>query len=178
MASGLLIVGLLLNVTGVVVGSSRDLARLLQSILDRSWRLAQRLRSRLAASLRRLFRRPLPTVIASGACGISVASGGSGTAFVWDSIPDDAELPAVIQSLRLRTDSLRQMLEHDRNQNHAESGRVTDRVNSLAADFERALSEIQERIDDFDTKPSGQRAFGAVLVICGTAMMSVAGFVS
>ncbi len=67
----------------------------------------------------------------------------------------------------------------------AESKRPTEDVERLSRDSKRLhdtvedrLLALDQRIDDFDVKPAGQRALGALLVLCGTVLMFAAGLLA
>ena len=178
MAMALLVVGLVMNAAGIALGSSRDLAALFRSL---SGRIRSSL-SALAAGVRSVWRRlrgktPPGNVYSVGGIA-SVSASASGSALVWSGMPDGLSPEEAIGRLVSRTDALREMLA-------AEAKRHSDDVERISGDdrqFREAAEErfraLDERIDDFDVKPAGQRALGALLVLCGTVTMFAGGLLA
>lgn len=183
--SFLIVVGMTMNIFGVVLGSFRDLsseARALGRFLTRPGRPQV---ARVRDFWRRLRGKAPESHAASVSGGASVSVGASGTAFVWYDIPDDLETPQVLDRLKRRTDSLQQMVRHEAAARVEAVDALQARIDALQARIadaqqqsERGLSSIRERIDDIDVKPAGQRAFGALLVILGTALMAIGGLLA
>jgi hypothetical protein len=174
-AIALLTLGCIMNVVGVILGSSRDLvvlgsaiAEYARSLATSAWQLARRLWMRV------LGRKQDAQVLGISGSAHAVSSG-KATLFTWNDIPDDLSVDEVVLRLRSRTDSLRDMLEHERSVRSDVVDRVDARVRDVEAELDTGLKALDARIDDIDVKPAGQRAIGAVLIICGSALMFIGG---
>ena len=173
MGLALLLTGLTMNVVGVAVGSSRDLQALGASLLGGFGRARRSLRMSINSITRRLRRQPAPGHSLSVSDAGHVTSSAEGRILAWNPVPDDPLLAVAV--LRERTDNLHELLKSESVQRAETLGSLTSEIAELEAVVGKGLSKMETRIDDFDVKPAGQRALGAVLVIAGTALMAVAG---
>jgi len=178
MAVTLLVIGLLMNVSGVALGSSRDLTWFvrrircqLASVVHAVGSRVRRLRLRLSGQKQQ--RRDICVSVNA-----TVTSSVSATGSVWRGVPDGLEPTDAIQRLRDRTDTLYEMLARESARRSEEIQRLTDESQACKHQLESDLATLRSHIDDFDVKPAGMRATGAVLVICGSALMFVAGLIS
>ena len=171
----LLVIGLLLSVAGIVLGSSRDLTALVHLVLAKAHMLFGTVASRVGVWWRRLRRRPNGTSVSVPlAGGVAGASGGSAYLDVWNPVPDD-DLDTAIARLRERDETLRSMIARASSRQREEISRLEREHASLSAALRREVGRLEGRIDDFDVKPAGQRALGALLVVCGTMLMALGG---
>lgn len=177
MGAALLVLGLLMNVAGVVLSSSRDLAGLWRAvgaaILARCHAARGWLRRRWAALTGKRADAQVHAV--SGSAGISV--GGSGTVFAWNPAPDGMDLETAIKRFRDRTDNLNEMISFEGKQRSEGDARLHSRVEEVDERLTRSVEALEERVDDFDVKPAGQRAIGALLVLGGTILMFTGGLI-
>ncbi len=172
----LLAAGLALNVTGICLGSSRDLGTVWSAVAASTQRMLSRGRSWILLTWRRMLRRPGPSSSGSASisAGVAVASGGTGHAWAWNPVPDDDVATAVVR-LRERDETLREMIGHESNRRCEDVRRLESVHSELTSTVREEVQRLNDRIDDFDVKPAGQRGLGAVLVVCGTIMMTVGG---
>ncbi|ADH86827.1 hypothetical protein [Desulfurivibrio alkaliphilus] len=170
----LFIVGLLMNLTGIVIGSSRDLTKLCKRVLETlTMALAWVLRW-LRRQWSRIWKRPKRAEGHAVLSGVGVGTfTGSCSAYSWNSVPEGIDLPAAIERLRARTDTLQHMMKKEEANRVADVAKLFARLDGLTQDLHTETVSLNEKIDDFDVKPAGQRAIGALLVICGTILMAI-----
>jgi hypothetical protein len=65
---------------------------------------------------------------------------------------------------------------HEAARRTEEIEQLSSRAGQLERTVESRFGALDARIDDFDVRPAGRRAMGAVLVICGSALMFAAQF--
>jgi len=174
----LLVIGLLMNISGVALGSSRDLTWFARRIRSQLVSAANAVGSRLRQLWFRLSGQKQHRKIICGTGNITLTSSVSATASVWRGVPDGVEPAEAIRRLRDRTDTLHDMLASESARRSDEVQRLTRESEELKHQLDSDLATLHSRIDDFDVKPAGMRATGAVLVICGSALMFVAGLMS
>jgi hypothetical protein len=167
----LLVAGLVMNATGVAMGSSRDLSRLCRAAGDRIAKRTHAIVSRTRALWARIRRREVATQVLSVEGAGHTVFGGSATVFAWDAVPDGLEPAQAIARLRSRTDNLHQMIAFESTRRREDVDRLSQEVSSLGVSTESRLTALDSRIDDLDVKPARQRAMGAILVICGSILM-------
>lgn len=173
----LLVIGLLMNVVGVILSSSRDLAGLWigwTAAVTAGHRVAYGwLRRKWAAITRRRVDARVQAVSGSA----SASFGGSGTVFVWNTAPDGMDLETAIARFRDRTDNLHDMVSFEATRRAEEDAQLSVRLEELATSLTSSVEALEERVHDFDVKPAGQRAIGALLVVGGTFLMFAGGLV-
>ncbi len=175
----LLVVGLAMNVVGVALSSLRDLAGLWGALAQRLRHYQQRTVARLRATWRRLRGIQPQVHYVSGSSGVSVGvSSDAGGITVWNAMSDDLDAEEAIRRLRTRTDSLSERVSIERSQRLEEVARLRERASDLEQEMKLQAQALHIRIDDIDVKPAGQRATGALLVICGSILMFLGGLMS
>lgn len=106
MAIAMFVTGLVMNITGVALGSSRDLASLARGIVARVGSLLARVRGWFRLQWSRVRRQHQDAEVLSVSGHGSTTSCGSGTFVAWNPVPDGIDLPTAIERLRSRTDNL------------------------------------------------------------------------
>lgn len=176
MGVALIVTGLLMNIVGVALSSSRDLKALGRTVGSVVAARFRRVMSWLRRGWTRLRGLKVDSQVQSVSGSGSVASGAYGTAFAWNPAPDGMDLETAIQRFRDRTDNLHDMVKFESERRVEEDGRISQRLEELATGLAASVAQLEERVDDFDVKPAGQRAIGALLIVCGTILMFVGSF--
>lgn len=174
----LLVLGLLMNVAGVVLSSSRDLAGLWRTVGASTlakWHAARGwLRREWAALTGKKVGTQVRPVSGSSA---NISDGSSCSVFAWEPAPDGMDLETAIRRFRNRTDNLNEMISFEGKQRSEGDARLHSRVEKVDKRLTRSVETLEERVDDFDVKPAGQRAVGALLVVGGTILMFTGGLI-
>jgi len=175
MAIPLLVVGFVMNVLGVMIGSWRDLAKATTVTRSAVRAATHSVLTRLKALWRRLFGGRASQTFAVLGVADAVASGGSVSISVWPAIDDALSPEEKVDKLIMRTQTLHEL--HLRQSEHqvAATNRLTTDLAEVGARLTTSIEHLDQRIYDIDDKPVTQRAFGAVLVLCGTALMFAGG---
>jgi len=176
MALVLLVTGLVMNVVGVLLGSSRDLSRLVRDTIHRAASTVAHLRARFAAWWRRRVLNRKPETL-SGSFEAKVHLNYSADGYAWHGVSDDAALEDTVKALVSRTDTLHDLVDKEREERRAGLKGLGARLDEVSAHFADTASQLEQRIDDFDVRPAGQRAFGAILVGLGTILMFAGGLI-
>lgn len=171
----LLISGLVMNVVGVVLSSSRDLLSLSAALSERLSAMRNTLRSRVNTAWARLLRKPQNVQVLSVSGAASATSSASGTVFAWNAVPEDASPEDAIRGLKSRTDSLHEMIRFESQRRSEDIKRLSIRVGQMEVDLASETERLETRIDEFDVEPAGQRATGALLVVLGSLLMFAGG---
>ncbi|NTW29547.1 MAG: hypothetical protein HGA39_09340 [Coriobacteriia bacterium] len=176
MAIAILVLGFVMNVAGVAISSSRDLQWLKVTVLGWARESRMAAASRLRAAWSRLRGGKVRPQAISGSASINIATGSWATGFAWNEIPDGLDLGETVKRLQSRTDILLQMCLNESAGRAEAIGQIKAVVSETTESVNARFVDLDARIHDFDVKPAGQRATGALLVICGSVLMFASGF--
>ena len=176
-ATAMVWTGLALNVLGVILGSWRDLSNQFARVVHSIVGSLQRFRDWMRRTWLR-FRTRGTTQEISAASVLSSSTVGSASISVWPGLNDDMDIEAQIGALAVRTDTLRDLTGAQAKAQQAETQRLSDNVIKLGAATTDAVDDLRSRLDEIDVRSVGARAFGALLVICGSLLMFVGGLLA
>ena len=169
--------GLALNVVGILLGSWRDLS--IQSA--RAVRQVTRWASAAWAGLSRMWPRSHRRGRAQQLQPTSIRSGqamGSAALMLWPGVTKEMAQDVQISNLAARTDALHDLIKAQAAAQHAQMEQTSVILDKVQAELREDVNGLHERLDDLDVRRAGPRAFGSMLVVCGSVLMTVGGLLA